>query len=229
VHQRELVAQDPWVVFPGNTQGRHARETGPKGCTLVQVEDGRVVGLEHRPLDVVRWTLCPVDLTDAATLEEVEDRVEPALRAALAGADGRLPAVRIRLCGPCAVHPRLHAERERVVNACRALAGSIGAGEIWVEQVLIDTRGTVSAAAALARDDAFGGLLRAIRGLDLDPERLAALAGEVADLGLRLPPELCIGDDAVDPTAPEYLRGCLEDVQALLLDRLLGSTGGGSE
>lgn len=35
VHQREVLHQDPWVVFPGNLQGRHIRETGPKGCALV--------------------------------------------------------------------------------------------------------------------------------------------------------------------------------------------------
>ena len=31
VHNREVVSQDPWIVFPGNIQGRHARETGSQG------------------------------------------------------------------------------------------------------------------------------------------------------------------------------------------------------
>ena len=35
VHQREVLSAEPLVVFPGNTQGRHARETGAKGCILV--------------------------------------------------------------------------------------------------------------------------------------------------------------------------------------------------
>lgn len=35
VHQREEVVRgDPWIVFPGNLQGRHARETGGKGASL---------------------------------------------------------------------------------------------------------------------------------------------------------------------------------------------------
>jgi len=34
VHKREIITQDPWIVFPGNTQGRHMRETGNKGCYL---------------------------------------------------------------------------------------------------------------------------------------------------------------------------------------------------
>ncbi|HHD57358.1 MAG TPA: DNA repair exonuclease, partial [Desulfobulbaceae bacterium] len=31
VHQREIVDKDPWIVFAGNLQGRHIRETGPRG------------------------------------------------------------------------------------------------------------------------------------------------------------------------------------------------------
>ena len=71
VHQREEVSSDPWVVFPGTIQGRHIRETGSKGCTLVRVQDERVVSVEHRELDVLRWVLCRVD---AALSESVEDR-----------------------------------------------------------------------------------------------------------------------------------------------------------
>ncbi|MCU0723068.1 MAG: DNA repair exonuclease, partial [Planctomycetes bacterium] len=38
VHQAEEVSRSPHVVFPGCVQGRHARETGPKGCRLVAVD-----------------------------------------------------------------------------------------------------------------------------------------------------------------------------------------------
>jgi len=51
VHTREEVSQQPWIVFPGNTQGRHIRETGPKGCTLVTVDNLEVDSVEHRDLD----------------------------------------------------------------------------------------------------------------------------------------------------------------------------------
>jgi exonuclease SbcD len=60
VHRREILHQDPWVVFPGNIQGRHVRETGPKGCTVVTVRDGRVLSVEHRDLNVLRWSVCDV-------------------------------------------------------------------------------------------------------------------------------------------------------------------------
>ena len=44
VHKRDILSRDPWIVFPGNLQGRHIRETGPKGAALVTVTDGKVFG-----------------------------------------------------------------------------------------------------------------------------------------------------------------------------------------
>jgi LexA-binding, inner membrane-associated putative hydrolase len=36
-HARRVLSERPWIVFPGNIQGRHPKESGAKGCTLVTV------------------------------------------------------------------------------------------------------------------------------------------------------------------------------------------------
>jgi DNA repair exonuclease SbcCD nuclease subunit len=220
VHQRELIASDPVVLFPGNIQGRHIRETGPKGCTLVQVEGGQVVGLDARALDVVRWAECPVDVTDARSLDQIEPLIGQALTDAVDGADGRLLAVRLRLQGHSAIHARLHAEQERLLNDGRALVAGHGLGEIWIEKLVIETQ-PEREHGDLAREDALGGLLRAIRDLELDDEGRAAMAEELEGLATKLPAALRLGDDPFEPTHPETLRATLEDVKALLLERLL--------
>ncbi|MEX2482800.1 MAG: DNA repair exonuclease [Gammaproteobacteria bacterium] len=225
VHQREVISDAPWIVFPGNIQGRHARETGAKGCTLVSVDEHRVVGVEHRCLDVVRWAHCMVDVAAATTADDVIDRLGEVLGESASRAEGRLLAVRLCLTGASPLHGWLRAHRERVTNECRALAVAVGAGEVWVEKVLFETRRLESQAAALARDDAFGGLLRAIRDADLDAARLTRLGDELADLNGRLPLELRSGDEAIDLTDPDYIRDKLEDVKALLLERLLQQGG----
>jgi len=53
IHAREVAAERPRIVYPGNLQGRPANETGPKGCELVAVEAGRVEA-EFVALDVTR-------------------------------------------------------------------------------------------------------------------------------------------------------------------------------
>ena len=35
VHEHAILHRQPWVVFPGNLQGRHIRETGERGAILV--------------------------------------------------------------------------------------------------------------------------------------------------------------------------------------------------
>jgi exonuclease SbcD len=63
VHQRESVngPTRPRIEFPGNIQGRHAREIGAKGCLLVSVDNQHNVTTEFRPLDVLRWQVVHVN------------------------------------------------------------------------------------------------------------------------------------------------------------------------
>ena len=58
---------------------RHAKETGPKGCTLVTVENGAIAAVEHRSVDVLRWAALEIDACDAeedgdTTLGDLESR-----------------------------------------------------------------------------------------------------------------------------------------------------------
>jgi DNA repair exonuclease SbcCD nuclease subunit len=160
VHAREVISEQPWVVFPGNLQGRHARETGAKGATMVRVHDNMVEALEHHALDVVRWSQCDILLEgerdpdwdrdpdrdqdrDGAELEldlDLEQSLAAALEAELAAADGRLLAVRLRLVGQTRRDGALRAKSEQLLNQARALALDIAAGGIWIEKLLIDTK-----------------------------------------------------------------------------------------
>lgn len=221
VHKREEVCRDPWIVFPGNIQGRHIRETGPKGCTLVRVDDGEVTQVEHRDLDVLRWAICEVDVTGGETVDDVYEQVREALQRELDAAEGRPVAARLTLKGTCGAHSRLHAEREHWIQEYRAMATGLGGAGMWLEKVSIKTKPPVSADEVLERDDALSGLLRAIRDMELDASALDALADEMSALRQKLPPELLIGDDSFDPTNPELLKDTLEDIKGLLVNRLL--------
>lgn len=221
VHKREEVCREPWIVFPGNIQGRHIRETGPKGCTLVSVDDGEVTQVEHRDLDVLRWAICEVDVTGGETVDDAYERVREALQKELDAAEGRPVAARLILKGACGAHARLHAEREHWIQEYRAMATGLGGAGVWLEKVSIKTKPSVSTDEVLERDDALSGLLRAIRDMELDTSALDALADEMSALRQKLPPELLIGDDPFDPTNPELLKDTLEDIKGLLVNRLL--------
>jgi exonuclease SbcD len=221
VHNREVVSQDPWIVFPGNIQGRHMRELGPKGCTVVSVENGEIADVEHRDLDVMRWSLCELDVSASESVDDIYEQVRAGLLSASDAAEGRPVAVRLVLRGACAAHSTLHADRERWTQEYRALATGLGGAGIWLEKVAIKTRPSVSEDEVLERDDALSGLLRAVRDMELDTSALGELAEELYAFRQKLPAELLGGDDPYDPTKPEMLKETLEDIKEFLVNRLL--------
>lgn len=224
VHRREVVSEAPYVVFPGNIQGRHARETGPKGCTVVTVLGDRVA-TEHRDLDVVRWVHCEVDAGDAAGEGEVIDRVRAAVQRQVTANPAILLAARITVGGRCAAHRMLADDPEHAVAEIRMAAADAGAGDLWVEKVLLRTRAALDLDELASRDDAMGGLLRAAGELARDHVALGALHEEFEDLAQKLPRELKLGDDPLDLHDPETYRHALEYARQLLADRLLREGG----
>jgi DNA repair exonuclease SbcCD nuclease subunit len=222
VHQRELVATDPYIVFPGNLQARHVRETGPKGATLLHVEDGRLVKLEPRALDVVRFAQLRVDATPAETLGDVAQRVKAALRAALTEAEGRLLAARVHVVGASRAHAELARDPERARAQVQSSANEIQGGDVWLEDVRFATEAALDQATLAARDDALGQLVRSLAACDQDEALVQSLTGELAELLRVLPAELRDPELGLDFSDPEQVRELLDAAKRQLLPRLLG-------
>lgn len=223
VHRREVLHQEPWIVFPGNLQGRHARETGPKGCTLVTVQDGRVQAATHRCMDVMRWARCAVDAIGVATAEELLDRIGVAMRTEMQTAEGRPLALRIEVLGACPAHAVLQRDEQRWINEIRALALEVGGGLLWVEKVKLSTRAAVALEELIGQGGALGELLRGLRNLRDDADALHALAHEFQDLRNRLPDELVNGHEPLDPSDPALIAQLLPEVEQHLIASLLDS------
>ena len=221
VHKREEVSRDPWIVFPGNIQGRHIRETGPKGCTLVTVDNGEVSEVVHRDLDVLRWTLCEVDVTGAETVDDIYEQIREVMQQALDSAEGRPLAVRLVVHGVCAAHSLLHTDIEHWTQEYRALATGFGGAGLWLEKVLIKTQSSISIDSILSRDDALGGLLRGIQDMELDDTALAELVNEVSALRQKLPAEILSGEERYDPADPQQIKAALASIKELLVTRLI--------
>ena len=90
IHKRAVLSEDPWIVYPGNIQGRSFRETGEKGAYIVTVEDGRVAEARFVPTQEVAWYDEEFDITGLdldGLAEAVSSRVPrgSALRATLTG------------------------------------------------------------------------------------------------------------------------------------------------
>jgi exonuclease SbcD len=162
VHAREIVQENPWIVFPGNLQGRQIRENGPKGATLVTVSDGRVATVEHRVLDVFRW--CPIEIriTGERDLDSVMERIAHAISISLQAADGRPIAARLTLTGATPLHEQLLTDAERVRQGVIAEGRQHGIDAVWIESVVIGTTSTADFGSLATRPDVVGRLTRVL-------------------------------------------------------------------
>ncbi|HMA73207.1 MAG TPA: DNA repair exonuclease [Xanthobacteraceae bacterium] len=140
IHKHAVLAHDPFVIFPGNLQGRHTRETGPKGSFLVEVDDaGRTLSADFVPLDVVRWHRVEVDLEGRHVEAELVESVRGALTRACRDSDGRPGAVRVILAGRTSLHPHIERRPHRLRQTALELAGEIAGDDLWIEKIVNNT------------------------------------------------------------------------------------------
>ncbi len=217
IHQREEICCDPWVVFPGNIQGRHIRETGPKGCTLVSVDEGRVIAVEERELDVLRWALCRVDPALCQSAGSLCDLVREALEEERAKADGRPLAVRLIVEGETALHGELHEDALQWSEEFRAVAASLG--DVWIEKVVIKTRKSAIPHDKSADDSPLLALLTSVKTLQFEQSALVGLVPEFEKLRSKLPSELLSDGDPFRP-GEEELALLREEVKELLMAKI---------
>ena len=137
VHAHEILSRNPYIVFPGNLQGRHVRETGPKGVALVTVDDRHVVNFEHRPLDVIRWSLEQLNVGQCTEFDAINDLVRERLEELTYHADGRTLAVRLQISGYTPLHYEIIKREVQLDEEIRAVAQTVG--DIWIERLELNT------------------------------------------------------------------------------------------
>lgn len=226
VHGREVVLEsDPWIVFPGNPQGRSIRETGAKGCTLVTVSEGMVTSLEHVDLDVLRWDLCTVDVAECRTREAILEKTREGLLRSLDKGEGRPVVARLELCGATAMHQQLQANPIPWEEALRSQAADLGGERLWLEKIRFRTREQLDLETLIQSNEALGGLVKSLLDLELDAQTLREIDPDFDAFQNKLPAELLSGEDVFAPVQPEQWVEIREDVKNLLVARLL-ETGG---
>ena len=221
IHQPEVINKDPWIVFAGNCQGRHIKETGQRGCRLVAVSDSlQVEGVEWRSLDVVRWAELNIDLSGIETETEATRLVSDAMGKAVTAAEGRLVAARIILSGTTQLHGSLHRNDEHWNAQFQASAQDLGAEAIWIERITVSTS-PVYDIAQLAERDALTKIV--VSNLNETDHQPILLPPEIQEMLSILPLE--VRSEVEEELNGQQRATVLSDVRAIILDAL--ATNGG--
>lgn len=215
IHEYQELSRDPWIVFPGNLQGRSVRECGPRGAVLVSVEDGRVREVERLIFDRARFERLSVDLSGVSEPSAAHERVEAALRPLASVAASRLVLVRVHLTGESAAHDRLCADRDDLAAEVQAAAHRVHE-EIWLERLKVETRRPRAAPPALAAGIDPSALMA---DLDRDPDFRERAQAALAEIVRKMPAG--VAEEAA--LEAEFDALCAE-AQALVLGRLSGRT-----
>jgi DNA repair exonuclease SbcCD nuclease subunit len=208
VHTRSVLADEPaMVVYPGNTQGRNPRESGPRGCYQVDVDTHGRAHLEFVETSVARWTHLELSIENLTSMDQLVDLMLERGREAASLFDGRTVA-RCTIRGNGLLHRDL--QREDMNEELAEVLSST----LIVESVRIAT-GPMLDFDSLARTETMvSDFLKLTERALEDPELRQRLADSLAPLFRRkdMP-----GVDDV------RLREWIERASALGVDLLLGA------
>jgi DNA repair protein SbcD/Mre11 len=217
VHEYEELAWDPWIVFPGNIQGRSIRECGPKGAVLVDVEDTEVVNVQRVIVDRARWATLTVDLAgvldEAVALRTIEEQIRPVA----AEAADRLLALRVTLQNADGLYRAIKGDQQRVSDEVQAAAHRC-AEDAWLESVHFEISKSKDNAVLPAEALAGLDLDSALATLQSDPYLRAAAKSIIAEIVEKIPR----GVYAEDAALGDSLDVLLNDARSLVLGRMSG-------
>jgi DNA repair protein SbcD/Mre11 len=222
VHEHGIPSTKPYIVFPGNIQGRHIRETGPRGAMLVTAEGGEITAIERIPTDVLRWHLLDVEVGTARNREEVVMLVGKRLGEAVESqSDSKPLAVRVKLVGSSAAHGELFVgSRDQLRADVSSQAAMLGSGRVWIEKVVVATSPALGSAELAARQDAVADLVRMLDQAPEDPELKRALLEDLQVLAGKVPKELLDMVPHLRSIRDGEVSGLIEAVKPGLLTRL---------
>ncbi len=221
VHEYAMWRGDSVIVFPGNLQGRHIRETGPRGAVLVECNAAGEMEVQRVYVDVLRWHRLEVDASASSTFEEVARTIGGALENLLEAAAANIPlAVRVIVGGRTAAHGELFGMEAQLRQEVLASIAALGSDRIWLEKVRLETIPMDDGQALRQRADALADLQDVLIGAENDPEFLNALRNDLSALLNKAPLELRSSVPYFDDIKTGDLAALLREIRPSLVAHL---------
>lgn len=203
----------PTVLYPGNPQGRHAKEDGFRGVVLVDVDETGGVKVQRALTSTVQWMTCTVDVEDVESLDEGRRRILDAIRACMTDRLGMDYVLRVELQGSTSLHSQLlddQALREVIQEDVEYLRLPV-----LVERVAVQTSPPLDVDALRHSEEFIGEFMRLIEdykaNLHSARQKLSPVLSDVFHPANEL---------AFDALSDEDVRGLLDDALKMVLKQL---------
>lgn len=167
IHTRQIIHTAPYIVYPGNTQGRSVKECGTKGCYVVEVDEQKQTRVTFHPLDDVRWFVESFSIESIANEQDLKERLEEAVNSVREQADGRGAVVRFILTGRGPIHRLLEQSGlvQELLLELRELElqrqnSGLTADVVWAESIQIQSGHEFDLDTMMEQDTFLGELFR---------------------------------------------------------------------
>ncbi len=178
VHEHRILEQTPLVIYPGNIQGRSIRETGARGCCLVEVSGEGDLRPEFIRLDRVCWDHGTVSITGVESVDQLLQEMNAKVGMILERAGDRPVVCRLRVEGRGDLFQELaHSQGVRTILETVRENWDTHDPFVWVQSLEIRCCPDIDLDQRQEANDLLGEVLRVARGLREDD----ACARELAD------------------------------------------------
>ena len=208
------------IVFSGNIQGRHIRESGAKGCIIVDVDSRDQTTQRFVPLDVVRWEVCLIDASQVDSADDIMDLYQAWLSQTLLQIEDRMLVTRIRVTGATRLHAELHRNRRSIEDSLRSITIAHGDDRTWVEKLSVQTSLASTAMASGEMDGPMQSLHAVIDGLRGSDDAAKAIESELNSLLKKLPVDMIGKNTDINLDDPAWIDQVINSASADLIDRL---------
>jgi len=145
IHSAKIVSEKPHIVYSGVIQGRHIRETGQKGCYLVQVNNQEVQSLKFKVLGDVIWETVSLNTSKMLKEDSLKELLIETIEPLLAGQSKNVRfIIRLLFVGDCSIEKPIYQHQEYYRNAIYCWLNDRFEHEIYLEK-LVDKTLKVSA------------------------------------------------------------------------------------
>lgn len=218
IHTPSIVCkEDPVVIYPGNPQGRHHGEIGPRGCFVVDVSSGEDISTRFIEIDSVRWHIREISIEGLEKEGELIESLQSQLDDIRENSEGRSAICRFVLKGRGPLHSILRQEGflEDLLHLVRE-DETQGRQFIWVERIGNETLFPVERELLLKREDFVGDLVKIVEALKTDEKTLDEFREVLSPLF-----DSRNGRKHIARIDDEEMNSLLQRAENLLLDSLL--------
>ena len=215
---QDLVGPSPWIVYPGNPQGRHIGESGPKGCTVVTCDGDHIRKRQHH-VDVMRWFHVQTEVSDCTDADDSIVAVQNSVNQRLTEADDLPVAIRIELVGASAAHREFFKHPDYWDEQIRRGLLDRFDERVWVEKIQFNTRQSLEGSPEA--DSILGELTDSIRDVELAEQAFRQLQVEFEKLRTEIPTDPRLPDDEIDLDQAATRSAVVREARDSLIGRLL--------